>query len=301
MSLEKNRSLILILSTIDEAIKPISRNILLEKLADNDIFITIRTLDRYMKLLKNLHFVNYSYAKKGYEKSELINENELLNYKSLLYKSISSAVILQIAENSTIYENHILTDHSNLKGSEYLNSILSAIGHNKIIQFQYKKQYKNSSTRKIIPQFLKEYENRWYLIGNDITRANEIRTFALDRISEFKILNKVKYNNIDVKEKFKNTIGVNTSQIQKCKMPVCIRFKANSHQKEYIKTLPLHFSQKLLDEDENFAIFQIDVYPNYELKQQFFKNSPFIEILEPKWLRKEFKEDVEWLLSLYKT
>ena len=56
-------------------------------------------------------------------------------------------------------------------------------------------------------------------------------------------------------------------------------------QGHYIKTQPVHHSQKILIDDEKEFRIQIWVKPNYELEEQVLKQGERVTVLEPKWLR----------------
>ena len=73
-------------------------------------------------------------------------------------------------------------------GNEYLEPILKAIQNKKAIQFEYQSfKSDNASIRRIHPYLLKEYRNRWYVIGKSELK-NKIITFGLDRIKDLFML-----------------------------------------------------------------------------------------------------------------
>ena len=63
-----------------------------------------------------------------------------------------------------------------------------------------------------MPYLLKEYQNRWYLIGTT-GGADDFKTFGIDRISELDVKKETfkLIPNINPNELFENTVGLNYS------------------------------------------------------------------------------------------
>lgn len=85
---------------------------------------------------------------------------------------------------------------------------------------------------------------------------------------------------------FNHTIGLVYSNNN----PETIVLSFTPTQGMYIKTLPLHSSQKVVVDNEQECRVAIHVVPNYELTQQILKHGATVTVLEPRWLVKEIKE-----------
>jgi proteasome accessory factor B len=94
---------------------------------------------------------------------------------------------------------------------------------------------------------------------------------------------------------FENIIGLYYSNNIREK----IILKFTYRQGQYIKTLPLHFSQITLKEDADYTWIQLKIQANYELKQRILFYTPDVEIIEPEWLRKEIIQDLKNGLENY--
>ena len=70
-------------------------------------------------------------------------------------------------------------------------------------------------------------------------------------------------------------------------------------QGNYIKSQPLHASQRILVDDQNELRISIRVIPNYELEEQILKQGERVKVLEPKWLREGIKERLKQALDGY--
>lgn len=77
-----------------------------------------------------------------------------------------------------------------------------------------------------------------------------------------------------------------------------ITIRATRKQANYIRTLPLHHSQKEYPckEDDNYVIFKYKLRPTFDLFQTLLSMGGTIEVLEPEWVRQEF---VKWVDDLY--
>jgi len=97
-----------------------------------------------------------------------------------------------------------------LKGIENLKPLLKAIKDNRKISFTHFNFHTEKSRKYALkPYLLKEYQNRWYVVGL-IGGFNEFRTFGIDRIENLEIKTETfkpdkKLNPIEM---FNKTIGL---------------------------------------------------------------------------------------------
>ena len=100
-----------------------------------------------------------------------------------------------------------------------------------------------------------------------------------------------------VKQLFRNVVGLTNSDKQAVEK-VVLRFHPS--QKSYIQSVPIHRQQKQLADNETEFTIQLLVKPNFELKQQVLKYGSLVEVLQPKTLRQEVKQEHQKALKLYK-
>ena len=86
-------------------------------------------------------------------------------YQFAIDKILDRAVTSQQKFSNT--ENNIQFETlPTISGNEYLESVLEAIKKRNVLQFEYYNYIKDVKTiRRVHPYLLKEYRNRWYLIG----------------------------------------------------------------------------------------------------------------------------------------
>src|SRR5690606_8277208 len=138
-----------------------------------------------------------------------------------------------------------LEDSSKFKGIGYLKDILLAIKKNNQIEFTHENYWKETEKEYTIsPLLLKEYLNRWYVVGVPVG-GTEIRTFGIDRMENLKLgkVSKIKRKDFEKQlDQFVNIIGLNYTAHNKVEK---IILRVYNKQIKYLESLPLHHSQKI--------------------------------------------------------
>ncbi len=261
--------------------------------------VSDRTIQRDIEQIK-FEFgieIKYNRTKNGY----YINFEESINVESFfrLLEIVNTAELLinSVKETKETLKYISFDKEGNLKGIKNLSLLLNAVKNHKKISFIHY-NYQTGKKRNYIlkPYLLKEYENRWYIVGI-IGNLKEFRIFGIDRIESLKIKPDTfsidrKLNPFDI---FENTIGLIYTHHPL--QTVVLSFLPS--QANYIKSLPLHHSQKILiDNEEEFCI-SITVTPNYELEQLILKYGHTVSVKEPKWLAIKIKSQLQKALNRY--
>lgn len=185
----------------------------------------------------------------------------------------------------------------NLKGNEFLTTIVQAIDEKVNIEFDYQKYGdENKKSRSMSPYLLKEYRNRWYVLGN-LKNNSKVSTFALDRISNLK-MTADKYEtiiNFNHSDYFKFSFGITTPSepVEK----VVLEFSAN--EVPYIKSLPIHPTQTIIKETKKSLRVSIDIIPSYEMYEFIFSKTPSVKVISPPHIVEYVKTMLRSGLQLY--
>lgn len=184
-----------------------------------------------------------------------------------------------------------------LTGIENLKPLLKAIKEHRKVSFDHFNFHSGTSRNYTIkPYLLKEYQNRWYVIGI-IGGMQDFRTFGLDRIENLKIQTETftPDTTLNPHDNFKQTIGLvySDNDVQ----TVILSF--SPIQGKYIKTLPMHSSQTVIIDDAHEYRISLEVVPNYELTQQILKYGEAVKVIEPQWLADEVKGILKRTLEKY--
>jgi hypothetical protein len=170
-----------------------------------------------------------------------------------------------------------------LKGLKHIDPLHRAIINKQSIEIAYQ-SFKSKHPQNIIfyPYLLKEYRNRWFLLGKN-KKGNATMILALDRIEQFRHLDSEPYLDpeFDVGTYFDDAIGVSKMPNQRAQTIVMKIVKEHA---PYIITKPIHASQKILKEDVDGTIFSIEVVWNFELEREILGFGEQIKVLSPKRL-----------------
>ena len=79
-----------------------------------------------------------------------------------------------------------------------------------------------------------------------------------------------------------------------------VRLKVSSGQANYLRSLPLHKTQKEVERNDEYSIFELRIRPEFDFQQEILSQIPDVEVLEPTWLRDEIVEKVDEMWNTYK-
>jgi predicted DNA-binding transcriptional regulator YafY len=190
--------------------------------------------------------------------------------------------------------------NDNLKGLEWIEVIRKAIVAQKAICITYQSfKAREASTFCFSGYLLKEYRNRWFVLGVSHGRNSPLLTLALDRIHSIdQHLDAYRENNtIDFATYYNDCIGVTKSPGQRdCE----VVFWVDAANAPYVVTKPLHHTQTVLSEDEAGKTFIIKVILNFELERELLGFGAKMRVLGPKILVKQIKAQLTKTLENYK-
>lgn len=192
-----------------------------------------------------------------------------------------------------------LDKNEKLKGLHFLDSIYQAIVKKVVLMVTYK-SFKSTeeSTFQFYPLLLKEFNNRWFLIGK--RNANQpIVNLALDRIVslDFDFNKDFVDINFDPEEYYKNVIGVT---VNTGLQPRVVQLWIDAKNAPYVVTKPLHSSQRLLQTNEDGSIIiNLFLVENYELERVLLGFGDSLEVLKPERLRNRMKQILERGIKRY--
>lgn len=184
--------------------------------------------------------------------------------------------------------------NENLKGLEFIERIRKAIVGKQVLNVTYQSfKARQSNTFCLSAYLLKEYRNRWFVLGLAHQKRNLLMTLALDRIQGIEVTEAETYhenNKIDLATYYDDVIGATKTPGQ----PTCEVILWTDHATApYLITKPLHASQRILHEKEDGKIFSIRVVLNFELEREILGFGSKMKVLGPRILQKRIREQVE--------
>jgi predicted DNA-binding transcriptional regulator YafY len=182
-------------------------------------------------------------------------------------------------------------------GTEFLNPLIETIIQKYVVEIQYQRFEREKPLRHLVhPYYLKEYRNRWYLIGwHD--KYNELRTYALDRVKSVEARTDRPYieGYFDPDEYFKNSVGI----IARLGDPVTVRLRFTRIQGDYVLTQPIHSSQVVEKQTEEYTTIKLCVGISYELTSSIVSWGDQVKVLAPKSLKDEIRKIHKNAFDLY--
>jgi predicted DNA-binding transcriptional regulator YafY len=257
--------------------------------------------------------VYYRYEDKNFSiKNQKISDNEIAAINSALlvlhrFKDMPlfewinelSPKLQSLFREDTLPEVISFDHNEYLQGLEYLPQLYQSIINQVPIEIEYKPFKKEKSDKLIIhPYYLKQYNKRWFLFGHNEDNG-KLNNLALDRIRKVETKIDIRYKknqDIDFKEYFEDIVGVTLLQD---KEPIKIQLRLNIDVAPYILTKPIHGSQRKIKTDEQGTIIEIEVIPNFELKNILLSYGCKIEVLSPIEYRNEIKEEIVTMEEKY--
>jgi len=186
------------------------------------------------------------------------------------------------------------------EGSRYLSTIVSAMKEGRYLYATYQGFNRPEPHSFLLaPYCLRVNLQRWYLVGKpeDHPEESEPRVYALDRMKDlvqvdkpFEIPKTFKAN-----EFFVNQYGIDRSITE----PQDIRIKVKAYDAKFLRSLPLHHSQREVEQTDQYSIFTYHIAPTYDFIMELRKYGSKLEVLAPEKLRADFAEEVDKLKALY--
>lgn len=186
------------------------------------------------------------------------------------------------------------------EGGRYLSTIVNAMKEGRRLVMSYQ-GFKRSEPHTFLldPYCLKVFKQRWYLVGKpeDHPEEKEPRVYALDRVKDLAVTDKSFHLPAAFKAEqfFENQFGVDRSKTKAEK----IRVKVADWDANFLLSLPLHESQRVIEKNEKYTVFEYKLAPTYDFIMELRKYGTKLEVLAPQSLRDEFAAEANALSEMY--
>ena len=205
--------------------------------------------------------------------------------------------------SNTLLENKSLNDRILLESipssQAFLATVMEAMKKSKVLEITYKGFWSDSEhTFPVAPYCVKLFRQRWYMVGNSVYE-DRIRIYALDRVQNLALLDDpFKYpTDFSPEIYFEGYFGI--IHDENCALET-VKLKVNPNQANYLRSLPMHPSQKEMERHEEYSVFTLYLRPTFDFQQELLWNGDALEVLEPLWLRKEMAGMVKRMWNQYK-
>ncbi|MCQ2342530.1 MAG: WYL domain-containing protein [Paludibacteraceae bacterium] len=267
-------------------------------LSEGEMCIPERTFHRYKEAIQELFQINIGFSKlKGYyiENTEDIKRDGMRKW-----------LISTFAVNNLLNEGQHLKDHILLEpmpsGHMFLSAIMESIRDGVKLNVSYQGYGKaEPATFPLLPYCLKAFKQRWYVLAESAYEDHSLRVYSLDRFVSVERTEEPYSipNGFDGKEYFSKFYGISTPN--KADQLVLVHIRFSEQQAHFVRSLPIHPSQKELQTDDNGTTFSYFLIPNYEFCHEILTHGSGAEVLSPASLREWFRNEIDKMNTMYKS
>lgn len=187
--------------------------------------------------------------------------------------------------------------NEDLKGLEHLDVLYHAIIDKQPLTITYQ-SFKAQQPGGIVfhPYLLKEYRNRWFLLGVNENRK-QVLNLALDRMLQIEKSTVPYLENelFDTQTYFKHLIGVTDSRSE----VMDVHLLVEPAHAPYVLTKPIHPTQQIVEQTEQGTVISIQVKLNFELEREILGFGNNIKVLKPRHLVRAVKRRLALALEQY--
>jgi len=222
-----------------------------------------------------------------------ISNPEILSDDSIerwLYSTLSVHGVL--ADCASVKERVVLENVP--AGVEFLDIILRAIKNGKKVLMRYQRFGADSYEKVVAPYAIKLFHQRWYLLSHT---GSHYATYALDRMQSVRMTDQNFEMPADFspQDYYSEYFGILTDETPMAHIVV----RAHNWTPDYLRTLPLHHSQRELCTTEHYTDFSFDLRPTADFLGQLLSHGNGIEVLEPQDLRQKMRQLIADNLKRY--
>lgn len=265
---------------------------------DSGHTLSTSAFERAKKEISEIFYMDIEYdkSKGGYY---IYNKEDIKQFE-LRKWLIETFEVNNILHNNQRLSKRILLENVP-SGQKHLMSIVDAMKNDVTVLLTYQSFSREKEPNlEIEPYSVKLFMQRWYLVGK-IVGSTEKRIFSLDRIEELtKTMNKFKMpKNFDADDIFINCYGVmiNDDDFDKAET---VMLKVDAKQAFYLRSLPLHHSQKEVEHNDGYSIFSFYLCPVFDFRQKILSLGDEAEVLEPADLRRHMADVIGNMSERYK-
>ena len=240
---------------------------------------TLRTLQRDIKTIEEVFGMEIQNVKgKGYR---IVGRDPV--YTDRFKELLSEFEILSTVDSDSGTRGYIIPEQRRMMFSVDIQKILRSIKQRRKVRFSYSLPRLGGKEAEYLaePYFLKQSQNRWYLVA----MVEEIlKCFELGRFVSFKVLDEEfsRDESVQAENLFRDCFGIWDDP----KMSVeDIRLRFSPLDGRFIKTLPIHSSQKIVAETNEYVEVTLRLKITNDFVMALLSRSSSIEILAPQSLK----------------
>ena len=235
-----------------------------------------------------------------------IGNSHVLREDSVQNWMLSTLSVSNVISEGLSLQDRILLETAS-SGGEYLPLVIEAMKKNVRVKISYQR-YGADEPKQLDfePYCIKLFNKRWYILAHFHREATTEREaddyfgmFSFDRIRSLELTN-VKFRidpDFDAAEYFSENFGV---LVHDGTPRERIVIRAYGQERYYLRDLPIHHSQRIIKEGEDYTDFELTLRPTSDFKSYLMSRGEYIKVLEPQSLAEEIVEWHQCAINLYK-
>ena len=205
-----------------------------------------------------------------------------------------------------------------LEGKDFLGTLFALISNKKVVDVEYEPFGEAPRTIRLYPYLLKQYNDRWYLIGTPLAtpefpyRADFYVNLPLERMNGVAAVDGVEYIDCDeyFEERYEDIVGITWLKEEDLTE---ILLAVKTTYTGYVDTKPLHGSQAKLSAErqaelhdkygafEGYTFYTLNLKPNRELYNTIYRSGDDIVLLSPDKIRENMIQELTSSLEKMKS
>lgn len=256
-----------------------------------------QTFDRWKSGILDLFGILIDCEQRGGYHYYIANPKELSEGKLRTWLLNTYGTAETLSSNLSIHDR-ILTE--NIPSSQdHLSTVLEAMKSNNMLHITFKAFTMKEPKRFLVePYCVKMSAQRWYMLARNTEHKN-LRLYSLDRIEAVEISNTrfVLPDDFNAKDYFAEFFDIVLDE----SVPLqTIILRADKYHQNYMRTLPLHPTQREIFACDDYADFELKLRPTYDFYMKLMSFGNMIKVLEPKNLQEEICKWLENTIEMYR-
>ena len=222
-----------------------------------------------------------------------ISNPEVINDDTIEGWMLSTLTVNTVLSDSVSLRNRILLENVPA-GEEYLQTIILALKTNRRLTITYQRFGHESYETTLSPYALKLFRQRWYILAYT---GKYLATYALDRMQSVEISDETfeMPEDFSPEEYFAEYYGITADDTPMAHVVI----RAFGNVPNYLRTLPLHVSQKEIGHTDEYSDFSYDIRPSVDFVLELMSYTDGLEVLEPIELRQKIRSNLQSSLERY--
>ena len=253
------------------------------------------TFNRYKEAIEEIFDLTIDCQRKGGYLYSIKNESMLKSNKYQNWLLDTLSVSNMLIESDSLQSRILLENIP--AGKQYLQLIINAMKQDHKLQMTYHKfGQQDSYTITIEPYAIKVFKQRWYLLAKSPKRDTP-SIYALDRVEYLEETEETFQfpEDFDTEAFFRDCYGVLSTDDKAQRIVI----RTYPPYMNYVRTLPLHHSQKEIKTTSQYADFEFYLKTTFDFRQELLAQAHDVEVLRPAKFREEMKEMLEKMLGRY--